>query len=225
MIINPKVCDVYQGDRLYDLAVAKEAGLLGIIHKATQFVADHSYAGRRVWAGECGLLWGAYHFNTGENVQTQAHRFLSVAEPDASTLCCLDLEPYPRNHQPMSLAMAREFMEIVDDATKRKTWLYSGSAIKALIVGASQADREFFADHPFWICQYNVVPVMTDENHRPLPWTKPDLWQYTGDGIGPLPHTLPGLQPNIDLNSWAGTDQALRDLWLNTPAPAPAAAA
>ena len=46
---------------------AKAAGVVGVIHKATQgtkFV-DPTYAKNRKAATDIGLLWGAYHFSTG----------------------------------------------------------------------------------------------------------------------------------------------------------------
>jgi hypothetical protein len=39
------------------------------------------------------------------------------------------------------------------------------------------------------------------------------LLQYTGDGVGPLPHTAPGLENGADLNAFDGTDDALRAAW------------
>jgi hypothetical protein len=34
-----------------------------------------------------------------------------------------------------------------------------------------------------------------------------------GDGVGPLPHTVDGLENNADLNAFDGTDAELAALW------------
>ena len=92
--INPKVVDLYHGDGVTDFAAAYAFGIRGIIHKATQGtdIADPAYAARRKLAADAGLLWGAYHFNSGDDPALQAKHFLSVAEPDATTLLALDFE-------------------------------------------------------------------------------------------------------------------------------------
>ena len=57
-------------------------------------------------------------------------------------------------------------------------------------------------------------PRMTDVAGRALPWAKPDLWQFTGDGIGPQPHALPGIATRgIDINSYTGTREQLALDW------------
>ena len=71
-----------------------------------------------------------------------------------------------------------------------------------------------------WLCQYkNGLPAGIDlaglKKHIrvPTPWDDFTLLQYTGDGVGPLPHTVAGLEPGADLNAFAGTDDELAALW------------
>jgi hypothetical protein len=101
MKINPKVIDIYhldandaRGGDGADFAKAHALGIRGVIHKATQGVGitDRLYAPRRKAAVDAGMLWGAYHFNTGEGVAAQVKHFLAAAEPDAGTLMALDFE-------------------------------------------------------------------------------------------------------------------------------------
>jgi hypothetical protein len=55
---------------------------------------------------------------------------------------------------------------------------------------------------------------MLDADGHALPWAQPTLWQFTGDGIGPAPHTLPGIvTKGIDINSFDGTRDDLVAAW------------
>jgi lysozyme len=212
MKINPKVIDIYHGDAVSDFAKAHAFGIRGVIHKATQGVGmtDKLYARRRKDATDAGMLWGAYHFNTGESATEQVKHFLAAAEPDADTLTALDFEDTTSN---MSLHAARAFLEALDEAIGRPAALYSGNRIKEQIAHADAETRAFFGKHKLWLCQYGPMPKLVDHNGEPLPWAKYFLWQYTGDGAGPLPHDLPGIGRRIDINHYDGTDDELRAEW------------
>ncbi len=223
MNINPKVFDIYHlnandahGGDGADFAKAYAAGFRGVIHKASQgtHMVDKLYRVRRPKALDAGLLWGAYHFNSGENAAAQAQHFLDCTTPVEGTLMALDLEDNPpRAGGRMNLAQAREFLDRVDQATGRSTVLYSGNLIKELIAHANDADYTFFATHPLWMPQYAPTPNLRDYNGHPLPWAKVFLWQYTGDGIGQKPHDVPGIGRNMDINHYDGTDDELRQEW------------
>jgi lysozyme len=212
MKINPKVIDIYHGDAVSDFAKAYAFGIRGVIHKATQGVGmtDKLYAQRRKDAVAAGMLWGAYHFNTGESVAAQVKHFLTAAEPDNGTLMALDFEDSTSN---MSLAQARAFLEVLDEAIGRPAALYSGNRIKEQITHADVETRAFFRKHKLWLCQYGPTPRLVDFNGEPLPWAKYFLWQYTGDGSGPLPHDVPGIQRRMDINHYAGSDDELKAEW------------
>jgi lysozyme len=217
MIICPKVIDIYHGDTVTSFARAYAFGIRGVIHKATQgrAIEDPAYAARRRQALAAGMLWGAYHFNSGEDVPGQVRNFLAAAQPDAKTLLALDFEDNP--HSNMSLAQARQWLELVAAATGRYPWIYSGNRIKETIAGAAAADRAFFGRHKLWLAQYSSTPRLLDIDGKPLPWSKATLWQYTGDGVGPRPHAVPGIQDRMDINSYDGTDEQLEDDWPGDP--------
>lgn len=225
MNINPKIVDLYHlnannahGGDGADFHAAYAWGIRGVIHKATQTTQDPLYDTRRSRAISAGLLWGGYHFNTGESVTVQAHRFLNVVKPDRNTLCALDWED-ENGHRWMHLAQARQFMELVDAALEKvgqkpdSCVLYSGNVAKEEIIHADEETRAFFGAHRLWLCQYGPKPVMLDSNHRQLPWQEPWLWQYTGDGVGPAPHNVPGIGSKVDINHWDGTDDELKAQW------------
>lgn len=186
----------------------------GVIHKATQGLsfADYLYAKRRELATAAGLEWGAYDFCTDDDVRQNVQRFLAVAKPDARTSLWLDYERNPA-HQ-MSIAQAIEFLDRIDQATGRRCGIYGGGdQLKPACIGLTDAQREFLGAHPYWLCQYGPIAKMTDPNGHPLPWVKPDLWQYTGDGTGPGPHTVDGLEQGADLSRFDGDRAALANWW------------
>ena len=80
-----------------DFGKAKNDGIVGIIHKATQGQSgtDPMYNANRTKTQAAGLLWGAYHFATGSNGLTQAQHFLTVVGNDPKVLLVLDFEPNP----------------------------------------------------------------------------------------------------------------------------------
>ena len=207
-MFKPIVADIYHGDIVVDLSQAAEAGLKGVIHKATQGtgIVDRSYAGRRELALRQGLLWGAYHFANDEDVEAQVENFLREAKPDDNTLLALDFEPNRNNT--MSLEQAREFLELMFQKTGRRPVLYSGNLIKEEL---GRTIDPFFGQHRLWISQYGP--------HAKLPPTWKDywLWQYTGDGIGPLPHFVDGLRGDIDLNLYDGSPEQLAAEWAGGP--------
>lgn len=211
MNINPKVVDLSHYD---DVEVVNgewvgfkklyAAGYRGVINKASQGrgMVDVSHARRRQHALEAGLLWGAYHYLDGSPADAQASHFLDVAKVDNATLMVLDHE-----QRGVPLSAARLFMETVHIQTGRYPWLYSGFLIKEQIgLGVDP----FWAKIPLWLSHYSANPKW------PPTWNKPTLWQFTGDGIGPSPHSAPGVAPRggIDINSFDGTDEELAQVWV-----------
>lgn len=91
---TPRVVDISHHNIVKDFALVAAAGIWGVIHKATQGRAyrDPDYAMRRKAATNAGLLWGAYHFNTGDAVELQVENFIKTAQPDERRLMVLDYE-------------------------------------------------------------------------------------------------------------------------------------
>lgn len=219
--LTPVVVDIFHGDIIEGqkdgsysgFAKLKAAGFRGVIHKATQGVASHDpeYARRREFIVGCGLLHGAYDFNTGDPVKDQVAYFFKTAVPCDTTLCAIDFED--NTHSQMSLSQLVEYLQRADDILGRPFWIYSGNRIKETIVRADAKTRDFLALHPLWLCEYGATARLLDAAHHPLPWSKWTLWQRDADGSGPDFHNAPGiLTKNIDLNVYAGgPDQLLAD--------------
>src|SRR3981081_1880093 len=89
------VIDISRFVTVTDFRLVRQSNILGVIQKATEggHYADTICAARRPQAEAAGLLWGAYHFGTGQmSGDRQAAFFLSVSRPGPRTLLALDLE-------------------------------------------------------------------------------------------------------------------------------------
>src|ERR1043165_2723197 len=92
------VIDVSHYDDTPDWTKVAAAGIAAVIHKATQGTSyvDPTFTSARSGVPAAGMLWGAYHFGTGDaEGSDQAKFFLDTVQPDAHTLCAIDFEPDP----------------------------------------------------------------------------------------------------------------------------------
>lgn len=203
--MTPRVVDLYHGDRITDLQAVKDSGIWGVIHKATEGLSttDKKYATRRAWAKESGLLWGAYHFGSNDDVGQQVDYFLRVAQPDDKTLVCLDFE----DQDQMSIDQALLFLELIYRRLGRKAVIYSGNRLKEHWNElASLPNKSFLCSHRLWLCQYGPVAQV------PPGFVKPWLWQYT-DGEINQPQDIPGIVNRPDLSAYDGTQEQLTSEW------------
>ena len=198
------VVDISHHNGNVNFAKAKEAGIIGVIQKATQGQGnvDQTYKTNKTKALNAGLLWGAYHFATGSDGVKQADNFLNVAGGDPKTLLVLDFEPNLTGPS-MSLEEARAFVTHVKDVTGRFPGFYSGHYIKQLL--GTHSDP-VLANCWFWLAQYGNTAVV------PPNWPTWTMWQYTDGSIGPEPHTVNGIG-RCDRDKFNGTEAQLRTLW------------
>lgn len=208
----PTVIDLYHGDNVANFAAAKAVGVLGVIHKAHQGASardfDPEYAARRREAAAAGLYWGAYHFMTGDDPESQVAMFLTSAQPDRSTLLAVDFEDYGSHSA--GIAQLRVFLTIIEQRIGRKAVIYSGDRFKEELGAKSDS---FFAAHRLWLAEYGVAAKL----HPLTNWAKPWLWQYSADGVGPQARKVPGVPGNakgwVDLNFYDGTPETLATEW------------
>lgn len=200
------VVDVYWGDTVEDLGAAKAAGVLGIIHKAsegTEITNQGVYKRVRQMAKDAGLLWGAYHFNGAQKPKDQVEFFMKSADPDDNTLMMFDWEA-----SKMGLSAAEDFVGRLDAELGRPCCIYSGNDAKEKIVGVN----EFLGKHKLIICQYGPRPKIQKS------WEDWFLWQYT-DGTTKSygPRSVPGIPGNsnhqLDCNWYRGTVEHLKQQW------------
>ena len=198
------VVDISHHNGNVNLTKAKEAGILGVIQKATQGQAgsDPTYKTNKTKATDAGLFWGAYHFATGSDGLKQAENFLNVVGDDPKTLLVLDFENNPTGPS-MSLEEARAFVTHVNEQTGRFPGFYSGHFIKQLL--GSNHDP-VLANCWFWLAQYGPTAVV------PVNWKTWTMWQYTDGAIGPEPHTVNGIG-RCDRDKFNGSEAQLRKVW------------
>jgi lysozyme len=184
---------------------AKDAGILGVIQKATQGQSgvDPTFKTNRKKITDVGLLCGAYHFATGSDGLKQAEHFLEVVGSFDQTLLVLDFEPNPAGPS-MSLEEARSFVTHVKEVTGRFPGFYSGHFIKQLL---GSGKDPILSECWLWLAQYGPTPVV------PPNWPTWTMWQYTDGAVGPEPHTVPGIG-RCDRDKFNGTEQQLRKLWI-----------
>lgn len=203
--IKPRVIDISHYNIIKEsLKPAAEFGIWGVIHKATEGThnQDQKMMARKFLTEQAGLLWGTYHFIRPGNIEAQVHNYLETINLGKADLMVLDWED-----NRVSPKAAREWLESVYDKTKKKPVIYSGNTAKELIHGVDT----FFGGHKLWLAQYGSNPSIQKS------WDKFWLWQFTGDGKGPEPHTVPGIyiqgNPGIDINHYEGTKEQLIKEW------------
>ena len=186
----------------------KNAGILGVIHKATQgtdFV-DPEYDERRQRALSVDLLWGAYHFGTGEDGTDQANHLLNIASPQPGQLMALDFEPNLIGAT-MTRAQAEAFVTHIHGVTGVFPLLYSGQSFLQDQLGGLTTGQSVLCKCPLWIARYDpALPVL------PLAFSSFALWQYTDGAAGLQPHSVPGIG-RCNRSKFNGDINALRAFW------------
>jgi lysozyme len=220
------VIDISRFVTVTDFRLVRQSNILGVIHKATEGgdYADPLCATRRPQAEAAGLLWGTYHFGTGQmsGVQ-QAAFYLSVSRPGPRTLLALDLELNENNpSNSMRVDQAEAFVQAVAEATGRLPIVYvhpiwangeplpgSGRSLDARITPES-----ILARCGLWVADYHDSPDV------PLAWAAKGwrLWQYAGNeteadaAYGSEPRAVAGVS-HCDRNLFAGDAAALNRFW------------
>jgi Glycosyl hydrolases family 25 len=122
------VVDISRSVTVSDFRLVRQSNILAVIHKASEGgdYADTACAARRPQAEAAELLWGTYHFGTGQaSGAQQAAFFLAASRPSPRTLLALDLEANENNpSNSMTLEQAEAFVQAVAQATGRLPLVY-----------------------------------------------------------------------------------------------------
>lgn len=199
------IIDIYHGNRV-DFQAVKNAGILAVLHKATEGVStrDSTYRQRREQAKALGFLWGAFHFSSGGSVSEQVENFLTHARPQDDEVMALDWEP-SSNGPDMTLEQARHFVQTIKDETGRYPIVYGGHTIREAI---GHSTDPILAKCPLWYARYANAPIGIPTQV----WPTYTLWQYTDGDNGPQPHHTPGVG-GADRNIFQGTAAELAAQW------------
>ena len=219
------VIDISRFVTVTDFRQVHASGILGVVQKATEGgnYVDPTCAPRRSAAEAAGLLWGTYHFGTGQMPgERQAAFYLSVTRPGPRTLLALDLElnePNPANT--MRLDQAEEFVKAVANATGRLPVVYvhptwaDGEPLpnSGYSLGTRITPSSILARCPLWVADYHDSPEV------PQAWAAVGwkLWQYAGDEHAGKPaygqtNIIKGVS-HCDRNLFNGDAAGLRRFW------------
>jgi len=218
------VIDISRSVDVSDFRKVRQSSILGVIHKASEGgdYADTAYAGRRPQAESAGLLWGAYHFGTGQMPgEQQAAFFLSVARPGPRTLLALDIEANENNpSNSMSLAQGEAFVQTVARATGRlpivyvhPTWANGEPLPNGLRLDAPITAGSILARCGLWVADYHDSPEV------PQAWAASGwrLWQYMGDeSVGRPAYNQSSIVQGVshcDRNLFNGDADTLQRFW------------
>ena len=193
------VIDLSHFNTVTSFAEIKSAGIVGIIHKATQGTnwSDQTYDIRKPQALAAGLWWGAYHFGTNADGAAQAQYFLTKVNPGPNDLLALDFEENPQSQ--MTIAQAEQFVTEVFNQTGRYPGFYS-DALAGKMMGNNMS--AVLANCWFWRAQYGAsAPTV------PPTWSTWTMWQYTESG------PVSGISAPCDRDTFNGTMDQLTQLW------------
>jgi lysozyme len=218
------VIDISRSVNVTSFQQVRQSGMRGVIHKATEGgdYIDTACNTRRPQAEAAGLLWGTYHYGTGQMPgERQAAFYLAQSRPSPKTLLCLDLEANENNpRNSMRLDQAEAFVRAVADATGRLPVVYvhptwaNGDPLPNSNVsfGARITPQSIVARCPLWVADYHDSPEI------PFGWAASGwkLWQYAGDESASKPAynqtTIVQGVSHCDRNLFNG-DAATLDRW------------
>ncbi len=193
-----------------DFKQAQAAGLVGMIHKATQHTdyIDPQYGVRVAQARALGLYIGAYHFATAAPVQQQLDHFLAAIKPfgSAQVLPCLDWELNPDSQQgSMSQQQLVELIDLFKQATGVYPVIYGGYWMLDMLKDEKNLGN--LGQCPLWQAFYSSsFGYLSDI------WSDWALLQYTDGTLGPEPHSMAGIGP-VDRDSFNGSLADVANFW------------
>jgi lysozyme len=193
------IIDINHNDDI-DLSAAQSAGIVAVIHKATEGATfqDPLYATRRAQAKQLGLLWGTYHFGTAADVSQQLQNFSQVAQLEPGDLVALDYEEYAGDQ--MTLAQAEEFVTLFQQQYGYLPLVYGSNLLDAATATSA------LASCGLWIAVYTSAAQPT----LPPAFSAWQLWQFT-DGTTPAPLQTAGVA--VDRDRYDGTQAQLTAAW------------
>ena len=165
-------------------------------------MTDRTYHGRLDYARDAGMCYGSCHFLRRGNVKAQVEHFLAS--------CGQTIASWSRSmmRTEASRSMPRR---------NRCPWCRRNSVASRFYTadpdqGAARQPARFRSRQ-----DSSVAVALFVQSAWPSAWAKPWLIQYTGDGVGPGPHDVPGIRipggSGIDINHYDGTEEQLRAEW------------
>jgi lysozyme len=199
-MLDRAVIDLSHHNADVDFVEMKNAGVVGVVHKATEgeTYLDNTYHARRFEAQGEGLLWGAYHFLRPGDMAKQASFFVAMAG---------DADLYAADHEDagVSLNDLKAFLAAVQLYSGKLCVIYSGHVLKEQLGGKHDPA---LARHRLWLAQYGTDHPTWPNATWPAWW----LWQWTEHG------DCPGVAGYVDCDRFDGNAAQLQAEWAGQPA-------
>jgi lysozyme len=185
----PEIIDISHYQRVTSWAAVKNAGIEGVIAKATEsssFVDPLFLSHMRAAHGQ-GLPVGAYHFarpdtSLGDAVREADHFLRVISSVDLELRPVLDLEAESLPYQALD-DWVLTWCDRVADGAGVDPMIYTGN----WFVNASLEPNKDLVRYGLWIAHWTSALKPT----IPKPWTEHVLWQYGGAPV-------PGILGNVD---------------------------
>lgn len=201
------VVDLSHHNTVTDFGAAEAAGVVGIIHKATEGTSfiDSDYHQREFDADEAGLAWASYHFLKHGRVVEQISHYLSFADPVPGARVCIDYED-----EACTLDDLHQAIDAIQDIDPSlQICIYGGHLLKQHL---GSFHDPALAPHALWIAQYNSSGPEWPRGTWPV-WT---LWQFSDGDQGGSPRDVPGISAPHDCNAFNGSRENCRK-WFGPP--------
>jgi len=203
-----------------DFGSLQRAGVAGILLKASEGAGfrDPTFKQRVAGARQAGLLTGAYHFGTAEDVTAQLNNFsgaVTAAGLDFTMIvAALDVEPNPSGPAySLSVAQAESWVSAFRQGFRATPLVYGGPGYLGAQGGA--VGNPNLAACPLWTARYPGEPSV-----RPDPvagWQDWTLWQFSTGSGDCFAGSFGGLIS--DRSIFRGTPAQLSALWRSLLAP------
>lgn len=192
--MTPTVIDLSHYQPHVDLLTARNNGILGLIHKATEGTSwtDGLYTARKANAATLGLAFAAYHFLKPGNIPQQAANFLKFADPPKGGRVFIDYEAPGLKLDDLKAMISA--IELLDRTLE--IGIYGGSLLEQHVGNAADP---ILSKYPLWTAQYTTGAITWPKNT----WPKWSLWQYTDAA------DVPGVG-KCDGNVFNGSDENLK---------------
>lgn len=183
-----KGIDMYSLDLVNSWPRLKAAGIEFCSIKVNQGVGSNGkgrpqsrYAEYRQKAQAVGMLTGPYSFAMfDENIKTQANLFCDLVESqgglnrgDLLPLWDWEFDPESRGVKRGDGQKSLEFLRIVEERLKRRSFIYSGFYTIMETLQYEPDIKKDLLKYPLWLAQYT-----SEKNLKiPAPWNKWTTWQ------------------------------------------------
>lgn len=191
------VLDISHWQRITNSVQVKEAGIVGIIHKATESKSyvDPMFTSRRITLSEK-FLFGSYHFLRRDG-KGEADFYLDRVKPTEGELIMLDTESQQLSDEG-NIAESEAFVYRVHELTGRYPVWYIGNY---LLNAHKDYTGSILLNCPLFVARYS-----SKEPTIPPPFKTWTLWQYTQDGA------VDGIT-TVDRDRFNGDMDGLLKLW------------